>query len=92
MGACFHQVVRQNQLIREKNKQYTNTEIIFRTVGVERGYSETVMNILTRILQESLTNAKRHGLAPKVEIQIFHGVKQIDLTTVQCKIPLLGDM
>jgi signal transduction histidine kinase len=52
---------------------YTNTEVVFQTIGSELDVSKSASLILNRCLQESLTNAKRHGDATKIDIQLIFG-------------------
>jgi signal transduction histidine kinase len=49
---------------------HTGTRIEFRSTGSESPVSEAVRVTLVRCLQESLTNAKKHGNAAHVEVEL----------------------
>ncbi|WP_066314478.1 sensor histidine kinase [Bacillus sp. FJAT-29814] len=59
---------------------YTNTEVTIQTFGHEQELSKSVSLILNRCLQESLTNAKRHGEASKIDIQLVFKDGELKLT------------
>jgi len=56
-------------IIEDFNK-HTGTKVDFQIQGSEREIGERIKYTLTRCLQESLTNAKRHGLANQIMIHI----------------------
>lgn len=60
-------------------KEHTGTKVHFTKAGREIPVSELVKFTLIRCLQESLTNAKRHGKADKITIQLTYDETSIEL-------------
>ncbi|QOR66609.1 sensor histidine kinase [Cytobacillus suaedae] len=58
----------------------TGTQIQFEMVGKDTRVSQTISLTLIRCLQESLTNAKRHGGASLIEIRFMIEQEQLILT------------
>lgn len=58
---------------------HTGTKISFQTNGEEYEISKQTKLSLIRCLQESLTNAKRHGRANSVEITLTYGENEVGL-------------
>ncbi|MEC0227468.1 sensor histidine kinase [Paenibacillus alba] len=58
---------------------HTGTQIKFTTVGDEYDIPKQTKLTLIRCLQESLTNAKRHGRAASVEIQLTYTDEQVSI-------------
>ncbi|MEW9702119.1 sensor histidine kinase [Paenibacillus sp. SI8] len=58
---------------------HTGTKICFKTNGNEFEISKQTKLSLIRCLQESLTNAKRHGRANSVEISLTYGDHEVSL-------------
>ncbi|WJH35191.1 sensor histidine kinase [Paenibacillus sp. CC-CFT747] len=61
---------------------HTGTRIRIETVGVETDLPQTAVLTMVRCLQESLTNAKRHGEASSVEIVLAYQPAQLQLYVV----------
>ncbi len=85
----IHQITDENQIgilsdrlesLSEKFGRYTNTEITFHITGEESIYPESFNLVLIKCLQEALTNAKRHGIAAKIDITLHFDAKGIELT------------
>ncbi|TXK76353.1 sensor histidine kinase [Paenibacillus sp. N3.4] len=84
----IHQMVPQEgdmllsqQLTRLANEfaLHTGTQIRFTTVGEEFDIPKQTKLSLIRCLQESLTNAKRHGRASSVEVVLTYGDDQVSI-------------
>ena len=58
---------------------YTNTKVNFHVIGEEYVLGHSVRMTLLRCLQESLTNAKRHGNAKVVSINLSFKEDQVEL-------------
>ncbi|TCS93581.1 sensor histidine kinase [Hazenella coriacea] len=58
---------------------HTSTEISFQLKGKESELSESMKLVFLRCLQESLTNAKRHGQAAKIEVSLTYQTSQVEL-------------
>ncbi|KMY53268.1 hypothetical protein AC623_04080 [Bacillus sp. FJAT-27231] len=63
------------QLIEEFIK-HTGTKVNFGIEGIERDAGELAKSTFIRCLQESLTNAKRHGQATDVTVRLEHANEQ----------------
>lgn len=59
--------------------EYTNTKVDFKVVGEEYILPHSMRIALLRCLQESLTNAKRHGNATEISINLSFYENNIDL-------------
>ncbi|MBD2864498.1 sensor histidine kinase [Paenibacillus oceani] len=56
---------------------HTGTRVVFRTQGVEANVPKQTRLTLVRCLQESLTNAKRHGMAQSIQISLLFEPHQL---------------
>ena len=59
--------------------EYTNTKVDFKVTGEEYVLHHSMRMALLRCLQESLTNAKRHGNATEVSISLSYDENEIEL-------------
>jgi signal transduction histidine kinase len=59
--------------------EHTSTEVEFAAVGKELHLPPTVKLTLIRCLQESMTNAKRHGEAKHIKVMVHFGDMNIEL-------------
>lgn len=66
----------------EDFSNHTGTAVSISTTGEECELSRHVQLILIRCLQESITNAKRHGQAENIRIGLEYGEKRFFLTIV----------
>ncbi|MFJ5714686.1 sensor histidine kinase [Neobacillus sp. NPDC093127] len=64
LSVSFHSVI-------DDFRKHTGTKVDFTIEGVEQGMGERIKFTLIRCLQESLTNAKRHGEASHVTARLF---------------------
>lgn len=60
--------------------EYTSTEVSWNVQGNEYKVSKHVKLVLSRCLQESLTNAKRHGEATEIKVNLEFKSNEIILT------------
>lgn len=72
LGASFKQVI--SEFIK-----HTGTDVDFQSEGSEREMGERAKYALIRCLQESLTNAKRHGQATQVFVKIAFADEELIL-------------
>lgn len=63
-----------------KFEEVTSSEVYFLIKGKELDVSKTIKFTIIRCLQEALTNAKRHGKASKLVVQLIFDMNQITLT------------
>jgi signal transduction histidine kinase len=59
---------------------HTDTKICLDTQGSERAVSENVRLTFIRCLQESLTNAKKHGMASHIRLVLVYTEESITLS------------
>lgn len=59
--------------------EYTNTKVFLRVTGEELVFPHSIRMALLRCLQESLTNAKRHGHATEVSVNLSFLEDEVDL-------------
>ena len=62
--------------------EYTNTKVDFKVTGEEYVLHHSMRMALLRCLQESLTNAKRHGNATEISIQLSFFENDVELMIV----------
>lgn len=62
--------------------EYTSTEVSVEVSGDEIEVTKSISSTLIRCLQESLTNAKRHGEATKIIVKLDFHIDSIQLTIV----------
>jgi two-component system, NarL family, sensor histidine kinase UhpB len=68
-----------DQLIRERARQYAETAFSFTAGELWRSYGDSIDLTLYRCVQESLTNAIRHGRANKVVVDLNHLMREARL-------------
>ncbi|MNI54363.1 Sensor histidine kinase DesK [compost metagenome] len=61
---------------------HTGTEVVVHTEGTEYFVSENVRLTMIRCLQESMTNAKKHGMASTVSIELTYTVQSVQIKIV----------
>jgi signal transduction histidine kinase len=72
LSLSFQQVV-------DEFKKHTGTEVVFSVAGKETVLGERIKFTLIRCLQEALTNAKRHGHASEINVEIIYKEEKIVL-------------
>ncbi|WP_052339834.1 sensor histidine kinase [Gorillibacterium massiliense] len=60
--------------------KHTSTSTELEIIGQERETSQTLRLVLTRCLQEALTNAKKHGDAKRVRIRLTYAPAFVELS------------
>lgn len=68
--------------VAEEFATHTDTEVEFQESGEAYDAPEAVRLTAVRCLQESLTNAKKHGMASAIRIRLVYGRESIELTVV----------
>ena len=63
----------------KKFSSQTNTEVNFQLNGIEYHTLQNSRNTLMRILQEALTNAKKHGNASRIDVTLEYHLQEISL-------------
>jgi len=68
--------------IMDEFSEYTSTKVDFKVIGEEYVLHHSMRMALLRCLQESLTNAKRHGNATEISIQLSFIENEVELVIV----------
>ena len=68
--------------IMDEFSEYTSTKVDFKVIGEEYVLHHSMRMALLRCLQESLTNAKRHGNATEISIQLSFVENEVELVIV----------
>ena len=71
-----------DQLLNERSRQHSQIEFSFSAANLARSYGDSIDLTIYRCIQESLTNAIRHGRPKRVTVNLAHidAAAKLDLT------------